>query len=95
MMLRQHQIFKCIILSSFVFLIKWRNISVEAVELHEFFVLVPKGTTEMCGGSIVAVDAVVTAANCLYDQSKQRWAVAEELYVLYGDFSLAHQWKAR
>ena len=53
---------------------------------YPFFVIVEvHGRT--CGGTLVASNAVVTAANCLYVQDKNRWAFSEEINVLKSDFA--------
>ena len=57
-----------------------------------FFVLVLRGRNR-CGGSIVSIDAVLTAANCLFDEQERRWAFSYELSVFQGNFSTPHRWK--
>ena len=47
---------------------------------------------ERCGGTIIAKNAILTAANCLYDQKEKRWAYAKEVFVLHSDFSSQNNW---
>ena len=48
-----------------------------------------------CGGSIVKLDAVLTAAHCLYFDKESRWASPIEVRVLQGDFSRPNNWTVR
>ena len=57
-----------------------------------FFVLVQRDANR-CGGSIVSIDTVLTAANCLYDQQDRRWAFASEVSVFQGIFSTPYPWR--
>ena len=48
-----------------------------------FFVFV---LCSLCGGTIVAHDAIVTAARCLYYSERHRRATNKEVHVLDADF---------
>ena len=61
------------------------------VENYLFFALVIR-ENHRCGGAIVALDVVITAANCLYNPEERRWASTEELRVLHGNFSNPDNW---
>ena len=63
-------------------------------EDYPFFVLVPK-SEQNCGGTIIAPDIVLTAAQCLYYEQQQRWALNEEVHVLHGNFSVPGAWFAK
>ena len=40
-------------------------------------------------------DVVVAAAHCVYFQSENRWAFANELYMLQGDFATPDGWSLK
>ena len=46
-----------------------------------------------CGGTIITADTILTAANCLYDLEKHRWASANEISVFQGNFSTPSPWR--
>ena len=60
-------------------------------ENYRFFALVIRENYR-CGGAIVALDIVLTAAHCLYNPEERRWASTEELRVLHGNFSNPNNW---
>ena len=60
-------------------------------EYYRFFALVIR-ENHRCGGAIVAIDVVITAAHCLYNPEERRWASTEELRVLHGNFSNPKNW---
>ena len=61
---------------------------------YPFFAVVQRGD-QMCGGALVRLDAVLTAAHCLYFDAENRWASPIEVYVLYGDVSTPDNWTLR
>ena len=48
----------------------------------------------MCGGTIVANDAIVTAAHCGYNYATKKWIRKESISVLHGDFTNPMHWNA-
>ena len=61
---------------------------------YPFFVLIPKDN-HICGGTILTPNIVITAAQCLYYETVHRWAYPPEVHVLYGNFSVPHEWWAK
>ena len=61
---------------------------------YPFFVMVNRGFHQ-CGGTLVRLDAVLTAAHCLYFGAENRWASPLEVYILHGDFSSPNNWRVR
>ena len=61
---------------------------------YPFFVVVNRGFHQ-CGGTLVRLDAVLTAAHCLYFGAENRWASPLEVYILHGDFSSPNNWRVR
>ena len=60
-------------------------------ENYRFFALIIRESYR-CGGAIVALDVVLTAANCLYNHPEKRWVSTEEFRVLHGNFSNPNNW---
>ena len=56
-----------------------------AAEIYPFFVLVMK-IEQQYGGTKIAPNAVLTAANCLYENENRRWALAKRIRNLHGNF---------
>ena len=61
---------------------------------YPFFAVVRRGD-QMCGGTLIRLDAVLTAAHCLYFDTENRWASPIEVYVLHGDVSTPNNWTLR
>ena len=62
-----------------------------AAEQYPFFVTVYR-ENQLRGGTISIEDVVVTAAHCLYDSHKHRWAYSKEIEILHGDYTRANEW---
>ena len=56
-------------------------------EIYPFFVLVMK-IEQQYGGTIIALNAVLNAANCFYENENRRWALAKEIRNIHGDFCI-------
>ena len=59
----------------------------EPAQHFPFFVTVRAQMLPSCGGSIVAPQAVLTAALCLFDFTLQNWVPREEVYVTKSNFA--------
>ena len=44
------------------------------------------------GGTIIAPNAVLTVASCLYDQQEKQWAYAKKIFILHGNFHTKNGW---
>ena len=49
----------------------------------------------MCGGTVVARKAILTAAHCLFWESDHRWASSAEIYILHGAVSIPNYWSLK
>ena len=43
--------------------------------------------SKFCGGTLLAPNAVVTSASCLYYEQSNRWVAYQEVHILKSDFS--------
>ena len=66
----------------------WGIIGGRPARDYPFFAVVHSGD-HICGGTVLSRKVVLTAAHCLYHETKNRWASALEVYVLHGDVSSA------
>ena len=89
--------FKVCLLNIAYNIVLYKIVAVSAItggqpaEQYPFFVSVYT-ENQLCGGTIVFDDIVVTAAHCLYDSHEQRWVYPHKIEIFHGDFTNVNDW---
>ena len=56
-------------------------------DTYPFYVMIANGGFRICGGTIIAPRAILTAASCLYDYDRKQYLDVHEIEVIKSDFT--------